>query len=189
MLHLELDVPDFAIAWASDVLRAYPHRAAIVTTHSYLNGVSGVRGYNRAVSTHGNSGEEVWNKLVRCHPQIFLVLCGHHLQTVAYHQVSTNDAGGRVVEMLADYQKLHHGGDAGCACYASSRPKGRSKSAPILPHSRHSRLIRRTNLWPPWTSPRAVTRSSSQAQTQGTPALVDPLPRLPRLRDLKPSGS
>ena len=52
------------------------------------------------------------NKLVRCHPQIFLVLCGHRQQTVAYHQVSTNDAGGRVVEILADYQKLPHGGDA-----------------------------------------------------------------------------
>ena len=112
MLHLELDVPDFAIAWASEVLRSHPHRAAIITTHSYLNGVSGTNGYNGAVSKYGNSAEEVWNKLVRCHPQIVLVLCGHHQRTIAYHQVSTNDAGGRVVEMLADYQKLHNGGDA-----------------------------------------------------------------------------
>ena len=112
ILHLELDVPDFAISWASEVLRANPHRAAIVTTHSYLNGVSGTNGYNGAVSKYGNSGEEVWNKLVRCHPQIFLVLCGHHQRTIACRQVSTNDAGGRVVEMLADYQRLHNGGDA-----------------------------------------------------------------------------
>jgi hypothetical protein len=112
MLHLELDVPDFAIAWADEVLRAHPQRAAIVTTHSYLNEVSGVRGYNAPVSKYGNSAEEVWNKLVRCHPQIFLVLCGHHQRTVAYHQVSTNAAGARVVEMLADYQKGHNGGDA-----------------------------------------------------------------------------
>jgi Calcineurin-like phosphoesterase len=112
MLHLELNVPDSAIAWASEVLRAHPRRAAIVTTHSYLNGVSGVRGYNAAVAKQGNSAEDVWNKLVRCHPQIFLVLCGHHQQTVAYHQISTNAAGARVVEMLADYQKLHNGGDA-----------------------------------------------------------------------------
>ena len=111
MLHLELDVPDFAIDWATEVLRAHPHRAAIVTTHSYLNGVNWVRGYNTAVSKHGNAAEEVWNKLIRRHPQIFLVLCGHHQRTIAYHQVSTNDAGGRVVEMLADYQKLRNGGD------------------------------------------------------------------------------
>jgi hypothetical protein len=111
-LHLELDVPDFAIDWAAGVLRAHPQRAAMVTTHSYLNGVSGTNGYNDAVSKHGNTGEEVWNKLVRCHPQIFLVLCGHHQRTVACHQVSTNDAGARVAEMLADYQRWHNGGDA-----------------------------------------------------------------------------
>jgi hypothetical protein len=111
-LHLELDVPDFAIDWASEVLRTHPHRAAIVTTHSYLNGVSGTNGYNGAVSKHGNPATAVWDKLVRCHPQIFLVLCGHHQRTVAYHQVSTNNVGARVVEILADYQKWHNGGDA-----------------------------------------------------------------------------
>lgn len=112
ILHLELDVSDAAMAWAEEMLRAHPQRAAIVTTHSYLNGVSGTNGYNRAVSRHGNPAEAVWNKLVRCQPQIFLVLCGHHQQTVAYHQVSTNRVGARVVEMLADYQKWHNGGDA-----------------------------------------------------------------------------
>ena len=110
--HLELDVPDYAIAWVEGMLKAHPRRAAILTTHSYLNGVSGTNGYNDAVSKHGNSGMEVWNKLVRRQPQVFLVLCGHHQRTVAYHQVSTNAAGGRVVEMLADYQKGHNGGDA-----------------------------------------------------------------------------
>lgn len=112
MLHLQLDVPDFAIAWASEVIRTHPHRAAIVTTHSYLNGVNGVHGYNTPVSRYGNSGEEVWTKLVHRHPQICLVLCGHHQLTVAYHQISTNDAGRRVPEILADYQKGHNGGDA-----------------------------------------------------------------------------
>ncbi len=112
VLHLELDVPDSAVAWADQVLRAHPQRAAIVTTHSYLNGVNGTNGYNQAVSIHGNSGQQVWNKLIRCHPQILLVLCGHHVRTVAYHQVSTNDAGARVVEILADYQAWHDGGDA-----------------------------------------------------------------------------
>jgi hypothetical protein len=112
VLHLQLDVPDPAIDWASAMLREHPRRAAIVTTHSYLNGVSGTNGYNGAVAKQGNSGQEVWNKLVRCHPQICLVLCGHHQKTVAYHQVSTNNAGARVVEILADYQKWHNGGDA-----------------------------------------------------------------------------
>jgi hypothetical protein len=110
-LHLELDIPDFAIDWAKDVLRTYPTRAAIITTHSYLNGTTSTNGYNRDVAKGGNSAMEVWDKLIRDHPQIFLVLCGHHQRTVSYHQVSTNNVGARVVEMLADYQKWHNGGD------------------------------------------------------------------------------
>ena len=110
-LHLELDIPDFAIEWAKDVLRTHPTRAAMITTHSYLNGTTSTNGYNQGVAKGGNSAMEVWKKLIRDHPQIFLVLCGHHQRTVSYHQVSTNRVGGRVVEMLADYQKWHNGGD------------------------------------------------------------------------------
>ena len=110
-LHLELDIPDFAIDWAKDVLRTHPTRAAIITTHSYLNGTTSTNGYNQDVAKGGNSAMEVWDKLIRDHPQIFLVLCGHHQRTVSYHQVSTNNVGARVVEMLADYQKCHNGGD------------------------------------------------------------------------------
>jgi hypothetical protein len=40
---------------------------------------------------------DVWNKLIRDHPQIFLVLCGHHQRTVSYVQPSGFDilAGAR----------------------------------------------------------------------------------------------
>ncbi|HPD32323.1 MAG TPA: metallophosphoesterase [Phycisphaerae bacterium] len=112
ILHLEIDVPDPTIEWAIDVLRMYPDRAAIVSTHAYLKGRDGVaRNTKPAYDKRGNSGEEVWDKLIRRNPQIFMVLCGHEGRTEEYHQISKNDAGNRVVEMLADYQKRSNGGE------------------------------------------------------------------------------
>ncbi len=57
----------------------------------------------------GNSGEEIWDKLVRKQPNIFLVVSGHVLGVGL--QKSINDAGGEVLEMLTDYQGLPNGGD------------------------------------------------------------------------------
>ncbi len=112
ILHLETDIPDSAIAWATDVLGRHPTRAAIVSTHIYLKGRDGVaRGASPGYNKGGNSGAAVWDKLIRGNPQIFMVLCGHEGRTDEYHQVSTNDAGHKVLEMLADYQKRTKGGD------------------------------------------------------------------------------
>lgn len=112
ILHLEIDVPDLTIEWAIDVLRGHPDRAAIVSTHAYLKGRDGItRNPKPAYDKHGNSGEEVWDKLIRPNPQIFMILCGHEGRTDEYHQVSRNNAGNRVLEMLADYQKRENGGD------------------------------------------------------------------------------
>ena len=46
--------------------------------------------------------EMVWDKLIRRHDQVFLVLCGHqHGQAM---RVDHNDAGQQVHQVLADYQ-------------------------------------------------------------------------------------
>jgi hypothetical protein len=112
ILQLEVNVPDEAIAWAEQVLRQHPRHAVIVSTHTYLKGRDGVaRNPKRDFRPQGNSGEALWEKLIRRHPQIFLVLCAHEGGTFEYHQVSTNEAGQPVLEMLADYQRRTNGGD------------------------------------------------------------------------------
>ncbi len=111
ILHLEMDVPDAAIDWARQVLAKYPKRVAIVSTHSYLQGRDGVGRNVKETTGSSHSGEAVWNKLIRNHPQIFMVLCGHVQATVEYYQVSKNDAGADVLEMLADYQGRENGGN------------------------------------------------------------------------------
>jgi len=112
ILHLEVNTPDEAMAWAEGVLRKHPKRAAIVSTHIYLKGRDGItRNEQHAYRPNGNSGEEIWQKFIRNHPQIFMALCAHEGRAFEYHQVSTNDAGHSVLEMLADYQRRAHGGD------------------------------------------------------------------------------
>ncbi|NLX03821.1 MAG: DNRLRE domain-containing protein [Phycisphaerae bacterium] len=99
-LHLNLQfAPDAgAISWAQSVLDANPGKQTIVSTHSYLD----LGGYT-------SQGSSIWNSFVRSNSQIFMVLCGHmHGEN---QQVSTNDAGGKVIEMLSDYQTYSNGGD------------------------------------------------------------------------------
>lgn len=112
ILHLELDAPDDALDWARGVLDRHPTRSAIITTHSYLRGDAGVgRQTQRECRKDGNSGEEMWQKLIRRSPQVFMVLCGHIGSVGEYHQISRNDAGADVLEMLADYQERENGGN------------------------------------------------------------------------------
>jgi len=112
ILHLEVNAPDDALAWAKDVLARHPTRAAIVTIHTYMRHSGGAgRETKPEYRKDGNSGEQIWEKFVRCHPQVFMVLCGHVGSVQEYHQISPNDAGADVLEMLADYQNRENGGD------------------------------------------------------------------------------
>lgn len=113
MLYLEVDAPDDALNWAQGVLERYPTRAAIVNVHTYIRhrGRDGGRETKREYRKDGNAGEHIWQKFIRCHPQIFMVLCGHVGGLVEYRQISKNDAGADVLEMLADYQGRENGGD------------------------------------------------------------------------------
>jgi hypothetical protein len=57
----------------------------------------------------GNSGEEIFNDLVKYNDNIFMVVCGHiHNEAL---NVATNASGGKVYEILNDYQELPTGGD------------------------------------------------------------------------------
>ncbi len=112
ILHLEGDVPDAAIRWAEEALAKHPGVPAILTTHIYLHDVTKARKNKPQFrAADGNSGEQIWDKLVRKQPQIFLVLCGHQWVIGEWRQVSVNDAGRKVNEVLSDYQGRTNGGD------------------------------------------------------------------------------
>jgi hypothetical protein len=124
-LALEWEPRDATLDWAQTILDQYPDRPTIVTTHSYLRDEPSGRVPEDFVQEgdgdpdtpgDGNAGETVWQALVKGNPQVFMVLNGHWHNRPGddegeFHQVSTNDAGRAVYEMLANYQYYGSGGD------------------------------------------------------------------------------
>lgn len=112
ILFLEMTPPDDALEWARDVLARHPDRSVIAVMHSYLLGLEGISRDNRDIYRKGgNTGEMMWDRFIRSQPRVFMVICGHVGKTVEFHQISRNDAGTPVLEMLVDYQKRENGGD------------------------------------------------------------------------------
>ena len=128
-LNLECDVPGKGtdkdhVAWAQAVIDENPGLPVIVSTHSYVTDARKLLGRSHVGRTSRpelwggkrRSGEEIWDDLIRKNPQIFLVLNGNEQlgpprNNGEYHQVSYNDAGLPVIEVLTNYQGYERGGD------------------------------------------------------------------------------
>lgn len=107
----DVDDPETSLGWAQRVLESHRFYPTILTTHYYLDedGRS-TRLFEK--NDIGNTAQQLWRKLIKQHPQVFMVLCGHvHRIDGEYHQVSTNDADLPVYEILADYQAYQNGGN------------------------------------------------------------------------------
>jgi hypothetical protein len=78
------------IGWANEVIGKHLDHQVILVTHSYLTHTG-----------RDEIGNMLWEKLVRHHPNIAMVFCGH-LSTVNFR--SKGDAGNSVCEMLFDWQ-------------------------------------------------------------------------------------
>ncbi len=109
ILNLEFAPRDETLEWAADVTKRYPDHRVIVATHCYMRPDQRDTSCATSYKIAGNSGEQMWQKFIRKQPNIFLVVSGHVLGVGL--QTSVNDAGGKVLEMLTDYQGLPNGGD------------------------------------------------------------------------------
>lgn len=108
ILALECTPRDEVIEWANTVVQDHPEHRVIVLTHSYLeaDNTRSTAGFK----TPGNSGEELWQKLVKKHPNIFMVLCGHAAGEGLL--TSIGDHGNEVHQVLSDYQIMNNGGES-----------------------------------------------------------------------------
>jgi hypothetical protein len=98
VLSLEYRPTDPMLEWAAAVLTRHPAHRVILATHRYM-GPTG----------RTDTGDRLWEKLVRKHPGVFLVVSGHHMEVA--HRTSVNAAGRQVHEILCDYQGRPRGGD------------------------------------------------------------------------------
>ncbi len=109
-LHLEYNPTDDVLDWADQILKAYPERRAIVSTHDYLN-TCGERSQHKG-RLDGNSGEDIWLKLIKQNCNVFMVLNGHyHWPNGESRLTSINDCGSSVHQILQNYQHLTNGGN------------------------------------------------------------------------------
>ena len=113
LLCLDFGTKDPALAWASEIIEAHSDHKVIVTTHAYMEKDGSLletgEAYCPSQSYYdpaNNDGDDLWEKLIRKHENIFLVLCGHMTcDSVVVTQVQ-GDAGNTVTQMLIDPQGI-----------------------------------------------------------------------------------
>lgn len=125
VLHLEFGPRDKVLEWANELVSSYPEKRVVVVTHSYLchddlrvgdpardlesDDCWTPYNYVGQYVLEANDGEEMWNKLVKLHKNIFLVVSGHTLGDGAGYLISTGDHGNKVHQILTNYQTTGYG--------------------------------------------------------------------------------
>lgn len=115
-LSLECNAPDDVLAWAGTLLAQHANKQAFLTTHMDLGVLEKPKtaaGYHadptgrmRWVKVHGargNSGQQMWDKLFRKHPNLALIFCGDQSRVTALHLNATAGDGHVIPSLLSDY--------------------------------------------------------------------------------------
>jgi hypothetical protein len=118
ILALEFFPRPEAVAWASSIIDAHGDYEVIVTTHGYLD-PDGTRTEdadqwgpnNYSLPAADNSGEELWNNLIRKKPNIKLVVSGHQLSGNTSQRSDVGDYGNTVHQVFNNWQTGANGGD------------------------------------------------------------------------------
>lgn len=110
---LDYGPSDAVLDWASDVIEANPNRNVIITTHSYLfrDGTTLDDGDEcppsaDPISIGKNDGDDMWEKLIKKHENIVLVMSGHDPSATIVRTQTKGDHGNTVTQLLIDPQNL-----------------------------------------------------------------------------------
>jgi hypothetical protein len=118
VIALEFMPRSTVLDWANSVVAANQDKEVIVLTHAYEYSDNTRIGrcdeWNKTVFhlNSDNDGNDMWNKLVRKHENISLVLSGHVTAGDGTgRRADLGDNGNLVNQVLADYQTLPNGGN------------------------------------------------------------------------------
>jgi hypothetical protein len=116
ILHLECNAPDDVLAWADRVMTEHPDHRVIVTTHMFLGPLDKPRGkdgyfsdprgvarWSKCHGLAGNSPQQMWDKCLSRHGNLFLILCGDQSRVQTMHVELTGVRHNRVHVCLCDY--------------------------------------------------------------------------------------
>lgn len=102
IVNLDWIPSDYVLEWASEVIAAHPYHNVIVNTHYYLNSEAQFP-YNTS-GGDTNYGGDIWDKLIRKHANIVMVLCGHVSTAEIEVRQDIGDHGNTVTSMLINIQ-------------------------------------------------------------------------------------
>jgi len=116
VLGLEYGPGDDTLAWADSLVSNHEDRHKVILfTHCYMNHDHTRLGEGDKYNPHKsnpawNDGEQIWEKLVSRRKNFAMVLSGHVKDTGTGRLISQTHEGTPVLQMLANYQFLGHGG-------------------------------------------------------------------------------
>ena len=106
VLVLEFCARSGPVNWASQVIPQYPNHNVIILTHFHLDGKGNIGQTNAG---YGDlSPQQIFDRMIRKHPNICLVLSGH--VDFSAHRTDKGDNGNDVYQILQDYQGFDYGG-------------------------------------------------------------------------------
>ena len=116
VLGLEYGPSDETLAWAKTLISNHnDNHQIILVTHAYMYDDDtrlgpGDRWSPKKSDPKWNDGEDIWEKLVSRCDNVVMVLSGHVKGDGTGQLVSRSDEEVPVIQMLANYQFLDHGG-------------------------------------------------------------------------------
>lgn len=104
---------DDVLEWANAIIESYSDHKVIITTHAYLSEDGDTQSSatdtdlpSKDGNEQKNDGDEMWEKLVSKHENIFLVLSGHVDADYLVCTQSVGEKGNTVTQLLVDPQGL-----------------------------------------------------------------------------------
>lgn len=131
ILSLEYGPRDLVLEWANAVAAQHPERKIVVITHAHvfwdntlLGSSTNHVGVPSIQNKRQNDPPAVWDKFLRRHANITLVLNGHSSAPgkTAGQVIGMGDHGNRVFQFLSDYQFDGNGG-GGCLRIVTFNPR------------------------------------------------------------------
>ncbi len=111
LLNLSIEPEDDVLKWAKEKIDENPDAYFIVATHKYLQDDGKGRDKRLDFGPVGNTGEDIWQKLVKENCKIGLVINGHFNHGDGEDRlVSKNECKGDVMQIAQDYQSREMGG-------------------------------------------------------------------------------
>ncbi|MBF0478849.1 MAG: VCBS repeat-containing protein [Candidatus Omnitrophica bacterium] len=117
VIALEFYPRSAAIAWAQNIINAYPNREVIVVTHAYLTNnaekvidtgmLFGPLNYHLV---DYNNGQQLWDEFIKINKNIILTLNGHFADAITTtHRTNPGINGNLVHQLFTDYESQNYG--------------------------------------------------------------------------------